>query len=493
MLLKISNIPWFGELYKKIKIQVYREKMRFPTKPSKRMDRKLKPSPLQPVLPLIPEALPTKDQDKSKFVTFELKVRAGQPAGSTNYKKFVRVFEEGTPQQWIDLVRDLEEIWVQNSVNGPSDRTATIRSLLKGESLTAFDTALEDARVDPNPNNIAPLALTAEQIGTAMDSVATTVFPHRALEIQRLWMNRGMKKPVELSTRKTAAAISRINNCLPLFPLGNQDSKFSDQELVGLLEWSLPQAWRKKFDLDGYVPTLGTKAKLILECEAIERNEVVKDDNKYDHVDANKIATKIKFNKSGGGPQKNERADNGYYFCKTCGRNRTHGTATCYYNKDKTQRFEKKDGERGNDNNGKPNRPFSRRTFRKEINVLARKAGKKKVLDVYAAALKREQVKVAKSKKTNKKNRASDDSSASSDSTKSVNNLERAIPRKQAYKKAHFKDVDNKNKYKKDKYVPLSDDEEEFLDNVKNMQLEDDYEMIDSDDDVLSIGSNESI
>ena len=73
-----------------------------------------------------------------------------------------------------------------------------------------------------------------------------------------------------------------------------------------------------------------------------------------------------------------------------------------------------------------------------------------------------------------------------------MNNLEVAISRKQAYKKAHFKDVDNKNKYKKDKYVPLSDDKEEFLDNVKNMQLEDDYEMIDSDDDVLSIGSNES-
>jgi hypothetical protein len=306
-------------------------------------------------------------------------------------------------------------------------------------------------------------------------------------------MNRGMKKPIELSTRKTAAAISRINNCLPLFPLGTQDSKFSEQELVGLLEWSLPQAWRKKFDLDGYIPTLGTKAKLILECEAIERNEVVKEDNKYDHVDANKIATKIKFNKSGGSAQKNERADNGFYFCKNCGRNRTHGTAQCYHNKDKTQRFEKKDGERGNDNTGKPNRPFSRRTFRKEVNTLARKAGKKKVLDVYAAALKREQAKVAKSKKSNKKNYASDDSSSSSDSIKSINNLERAIPRKQAYKKESYKKGDKKNKYKKDKYVPLSDDEDEFLDHVKKMQIEDDYEMVASDDDVLSIGSNDSM
>jgi hypothetical protein len=75
--------------------------MRFPVKKTSfsRHGGKLKPSPLQPVLPLLLEVLPTKDQDKSKFINFELKSRAGQPAGSTTYKKFVRVFEEGFPQQ----------------------------------------------------------------------------------------------------------------------------------------------------------------------------------------------------------------------------------------------------------------------------------------------------------------------------------------------------------------------------------------------------------
>jgi hypothetical protein len=122
--------------------------MRFPIKKTSFSHNggTLKPSPLQPVLPLLPEVLPTKDQDKLKFTNFELKSRAGQPAGSTTYKKFVRVFEEGSPQQWTDLIRDLEKIWTQNSVNGPSDRTSTIRALLKGESLTAFETALEDVR-----------------------------------------------------------------------------------------------------------------------------------------------------------------------------------------------------------------------------------------------------------------------------------------------------------------------------------------------------------
>jgi hypothetical protein len=33
-------------------------------------------------------------------------------------------------------------------------------------------------------------------------------------------MNRRMFKPAELTTRQTAATITRLNNALPLFPLG---------------------------------------------------------------------------------------------------------------------------------------------------------------------------------------------------------------------------------------------------------------------------------
>ena len=59
----------------------------------------------------------------------------------------------------------MKEIWKQNTVNGPTDRAATIVAILKGDSLTAFTTALEDARVDPDPNaGGVPLQMTVEQI-----------------------------------------------------------------------------------------------------------------------------------------------------------------------------------------------------------------------------------------------------------------------------------------------------------------------------------------
>jgi hypothetical protein len=130
-------------------------------------------------------------------------------------------------------------------------------------------------------------------------------------------MNRGMRKPYDLSTRKMAAAITKINNSLPLFPLGNHESKFTDQELVGLLEWSLPSQWRKKFDLDGYIPTLSTKAKLISKCKAIERNEIAKDKERKDgNNNNNNNNKKSKFSKFVARAKKDDR-----FCCQNCGRN----------------------------------------------------------------------------------------------------------------------------------------------------------------------------
>ena len=82
---------------------------------------------LSPVLPLVPIKLSAVDDDKGMSVVFELKTRVGQPADSTKYKKYVRKFKEGTPQEWIDLLKDLDEIWTQNSMTGGTDRASTVR------------------------------------------------------------------------------------------------------------------------------------------------------------------------------------------------------------------------------------------------------------------------------------------------------------------------------------------------------------------------------
>ena len=226
------KISPFGDLLRKIQIKEFKERkmLSISTKIPKKAK---KPGSLQPVLPLVPEKLPSVEEEKSNYVSFELKVRVGAPNNSTKYKKFVKKFEEGNPQEWIDLLKDLEEIWKQNSIEGGTDRVSTVRALVRGESLTAFESALQDARMNEAGEEEE---ITMEHVKIALEAVTTTVFPHRALEIQKLWMNRRMFKPAELTTRQTAAAITRLNNCLPLFPGGSDASKFTEQEIVGLLE-----------------------------------------------------------------------------------------------------------------------------------------------------------------------------------------------------------------------------------------------------------------
>jgi hypothetical protein len=270
----------------------------------------LKGPAVKPIIPLEVEKPEDPDDDKSKFVSMEVKNRVDE---KTSFKMHLKVFEEGSPQQWLDLLHDVKIVWTQNGLNKAKDRVACLLAVLRGESKTAFEAALVELAVDED-NNI--IELTNEMVELALKEVGKGVFPLRALELQRLWMLRYMRKPKSLSVRKTANAITKMNNALPLFPDGDEDSKFSESELVGLIEWSLPPLWRTKFDLDNYIPTLYPKARLISECEAIERNLGAFDDDKDKK---NKKQKKGKNAKSGGGEQKRDRGDTDKpFWCKLC-------------------------------------------------------------------------------------------------------------------------------------------------------------------------------
>jgi hypothetical protein len=67
--------------------------------------------------------------------------------------------------------------------------------------------ALQDARTAEGVQ-ISPISV--ENVNLSSSAVTETVFPHRALETQQLWMNRKMIKPVELTTRQMAASINLL-------------------------------------------------------------------------------------------------------------------------------------------------------------------------------------------------------------------------------------------------------------------------------------------
>jgi hypothetical protein len=278
--LKVLKIPQFGILYKKIEIAQYRlhltwkreqeEEMRFQ---KRQVYNKTTPKFL-PVIPLLPTKLSLDElKDKATYITFTLQVSRGWAPGTPTYRKSIRTFEEGDPQQWMEVITGLKEIWAQNSITAPTDMSNTAVAILKGDSLTSYEAAMEDNHTDPDDESLM-VPMTEQHIDHALLAVATQIFPFRALETQKQWMSKYARKPYEMGAKQFDILMSRINNYIPFFPNATVLSKYSKEELFGILEFAVPPHWRKALDLRDYLPTSDYKARFISECERIERNEV---------------------------------------------------------------------------------------------------------------------------------------------------------------------------------------------------------------------------
>jgi hypothetical protein len=69
-----------------------------------RIPKAKKAGSLQPVIPLIPLKTIPSEVDKGNYISFMLNTTVGGEGDSPKYKKNVRKFEEGTPQEWIDTL-----------------------------------------------------------------------------------------------------------------------------------------------------------------------------------------------------------------------------------------------------------------------------------------------------------------------------------------------------------------------------------------------------
>jgi hypothetical protein len=103
-------------------------------------------------------------------------------------------------------------------------------------------------------------------------------------------------------------------------------SKFSEGELLGLLEWSLPATWRAKFDLDGYIPTLHSRAKLIEACEAIEQSKTSMEKPQKEEGTSIQKKAKRAASKISAPPAKKQNSGS-MYHCTEHGHNSTHSSS----------------------------------------------------------------------------------------------------------------------------------------------------------------------
>ncbi len=271
-----------------------------------------------PAITLYPENLYKESDDAdgtsstSHSVSFVLRVNPEDADGET-YKKYVSPFENGTAEELLITIQDLEEIWRQMALAEAGAKWGILKTVFRGQALSTLTGSLNGQ----NPTN--------NRINTALRELKDEIFPNQALKVQKLWMRRNMKKPFKMSVRKYYSHVEQINGYLPSFPGGTADSVFSEPEIRELIEYSLPQSWQNEFDKQAFVPTNDdvTRAVLLARAEAVERH-----DPSSRSKNRKKKSTKKKSSKKS---KKTSSTDNTKTtkWCDFCEKP-THNTADCY-------------------------------------------------------------------------------------------------------------------------------------------------------------------
>jgi hypothetical protein len=367
------KIPPFGVLYKKIKIPQYclhltwkreqEEEMRF----QKHQVYNKKSPKFLPVIPLLPTKLLSDElKDKAAHITFTLQVSEGLAPGTPTYRKSIRTFEEGDPQQWMEVITGLKEIWAQNSIPEPRDMWNTTVVILKGDGLTSYEAAMEDNRTNLEDKSLM-VPMTEQHINDALLAVPNQIFPYCALKTQKQWMSKYARKPYEMGACKQfVISMSQINKYIPFFPNATVLSKYSKEELLNILEFAVPPHWRKAFDLRDYLPTSDNKARFMRSVIASNGTKRPRKKRVTTVTMTARATKKLNLQNLRKVPQKvvRKKKDSGPKYCTHC-KTDTHNTEHCWKLKKKAKEKELSEKKA----------PYSKRSFRKEVNAIARRAG----------------------------------------------------------------------------------------------------------------------
>ncbi len=274
-----------------------------------------------PAITLYPDSLykeasePEGTDMRHSTVSYLLRVDPEQADGD-KYKKYISRFENGSPEELLNTLEDVREVWSQNSIDQAGSKWGIVKTVFKGQSWLTLSASMGGQNPTENCINVAIKALKDE------------VFPFRSLETQILWMRREMRKPFKMSVRKYYTRVDQLNGYLKHFPKGTNDLAFSNQEIREIIEYSLPYHWREEFDRLGFKPTNAgvTKGQFLEKAEAVERYDPQKKEKK------NKKGTKTSKSqektpkKKGHSDPKSPRKDKWCDYCEKP----THNTTDCY-------------------------------------------------------------------------------------------------------------------------------------------------------------------
>jgi hypothetical protein len=277
-------------------------------------------------LPPIPLDRPERQVLKEgNYVSFKLRAVPTDPESQV-YSLSVPYYNSGTPESWILFRKNLDKILIgQNITTGPPTY-AMKRRILEGASLAKFEDSTATRGTE-----------TLEHFTQVLEDMGAYVFPRRALQMEKRYMRRYMRKPRALKMREYMARVEELNHDLRYFPTFMPGARLLEDELLDIYEYGVPATWQKRFLLQGFDPLEHSKQEFLEFCERLEATEDIFEE----HASARRKASpkdRYKANegisapatRSSGNTRNNYNSKNrSSKFCRLHGQQQSHDTGTC--------------------------------------------------------------------------------------------------------------------------------------------------------------------
>jgi hypothetical protein len=285
-----------------------------------------------------------KDHVKGHYETLKLRNHPEKGDTSPQFSFVLDYYGTGTPEEFLLYEKGLKKVMKgQGLIIGP-DKFETTRRTLEGDALATFN----DATLMQNDESI-------ESYQKSMNVLKKHVFPARAMQMQKRWMRRFLRKPKDKTIREHVARVREINSYFPLYPMMDDAKKkpegLDDDELLDLLEYGCPNSWQKEMVKQGFdttnatIPTFCEFCERIEKCESIDPHNHSNNNNNNNSPDKAQKGRKNKYNNkrkdkdsSEDGSQTRKKQKNSFW-CMQHGDNSTHNTNKCEYIKSQLKRL----------------------------------------------------------------------------------------------------------------------------------------------------------
>ena len=208
--------------------------------------------------PIIPFDKVEKTYKKTEVLKLDLKSNPSNEDSGT-YEFTIPFFKTGTPEQWLEFEDNLARVLTgQNMTTGPS-KYAMTRRVLKGDSLTAFNTAANAAGTETN-----------EHYDMVMQDMRKYIFPLKVLQRQR----RYARKLRDMSIRNFVNRMVELNGFLKRFrttvEMTEDQKRLADDDLMDALEHAIPNKWVQNMIIQDFDPLDKNTQEFIEFCERLE-------------------------------------------------------------------------------------------------------------------------------------------------------------------------------------------------------------------------------